>query len=118
MPCFIGCLAMGFPRLTIVLVVIFSDYIGAAYTTLLLPVLGFFFLPLTTLAWAWAWHQSVAAGGSGTPEGLGLVVVVFAVLIDLDLIGTGASSGKRTVTYQNMTGSAARPRKRVKNIHR
>lgn len=111
---------MSFPRLAIVLVVIFSDYIGAAYTTLLLPVLGFFFLPLTTLAWAWAWHQSVAAGGGGTPQGLGLVMVVFAVLMDLGLIGTSATSGRRTVTYQNIYGSTARyhPRKRVKNIHR
>ena len=109
---------MGFPRLAIVLVVIFSDYIATAYTTLILPLLGFFFMPLTTLAWAWAWHQSVAAGGGGTPQGLGLVMVVFAVLMDLGLIGTSASSGKRTVVYQNFTGSAARPRKRVKNIHR
>lgn len=115
MPCFIGCLAMGFPRLAIVLVVIFSDYLGAAYTSLLLPVLGFFFLPLTTLAWAWAWHQSVAAGGGGTPQGLGLVIVVLAVLMDLGLIGTGASSGRRTVTYQNITGPPPHPypRKRV-----
>lgn len=109
---------MGFPRLAIVLVVIFSDYLGAAYTTMILPVLGFFFLPLTTLAWVWAWHQSVAAGGGGTPQGLGLVIVVLAVLMDLGLIGTGAKSGRRTVIYQNIYGSTARPRKRVKNIHR
>lgn len=100
MPCFIGCLAMGFPRLAIALVVIFSDYIGAAYTTLILPLLGFFFLPLTTLAWAWAWHQSIAVGGSGIPHGLGLVIVVFALLMDLGLIGTSANSGRKTVIYQ------------------
>ncbi len=31
MPCLIGCLALATPRLAVVLVVIFSDFIGRAY---------------------------------------------------------------------------------------
>lgn len=81
MPCFIGCLALATPRLTIILVAIFSDYIGRAYDTVLWPLLGFVFLPLTTLAYAWAINTR------GSVDGIYLVVVVLAVLVDLGVIG-------------------------------
>ena len=50
MPCLIGCLALLTPRVAIVLLVIFSDYIGDAFENNLWPFLGFLFLPLTTIA--------------------------------------------------------------------
>ena len=84
MPFALGCLALAMPRFTIVLVVIFSDYIGRAYETTLWPLLGFFFMPLTTLAYAWAIHSN------GDVSGFALVVVVIAVLFDLGLIGAGS----------------------------
>jgi hypothetical protein len=84
MPCLLGCVALAAPRLVIVFVVIFSDYIGRAYETILWPLLGFVFMPLTTLAFAWARNSY------GEVEGLGLVVLVLAVLLDLGLIGGGA----------------------------
>ena len=88
MPCLIGCLALFMPRLAIILVAIFSDYLGQAFEhKILWPVLGFLFLPLTTLAYAWAWHQ-----GGGAVSGIGLVVVIVAVLIDLGLVGAGHRS--------------------------
>jgi len=89
MPCFIGCLALAAPRFAIVLVVIFSDYLGSAYQTMLWPLLGFFFMPLTTLAYAWAIHSR------GSVEGLQLVIVVLAVLMDLGIIGGSASARRR-----------------------
>jgi hypothetical protein len=87
MPCLIGCLALCMPRLALFLVWLFSDYLSTAYQTVIWPVLGFLFMPLTTLAYAWAWHQ-----GGGSVSGIGLVVVVIAVLIDLGLLGTSESS--------------------------
>jgi hypothetical protein len=90
MPCIIGCLALTMPRLALFLVWLFSNYLGEAYNTFLWPLLGFFLMPLTTLAYAWAWHY-----GNGSVDGLGLVVVVLAVLIDLGLLGTGESSRRR-----------------------
>lgn len=90
MPCLIGCIALGFPRLAIILVVIFSDYIGTAYQTILWPLLGFFFLPLTTLAYAWAMHEN-----NGNVNGIYLAAMVVAVLIDLGMLGGGASQSKR-----------------------
>jgi hypothetical protein len=90
MPCVIGCLALFVPRLVIILVALFSDYLSTAYESWVWPVLGFFFLPLTTLAYAWAWHN-----GNGSVSGVGLVVVVLAVLIDLGLLGSGEHSRRR-----------------------
>ena len=87
MPCLIVCLALFMPRLALFLVWLFSKYLDTAYETFLWPLLGFIFMPLTTLAYAWAWHQ-----GAGSVSGIGLVVVVLAVLVDLGLIGTGESS--------------------------
>jgi len=75
------------PRLALFLVWLFSDYLGQPYQTVIWPVLGFIFVPLTTLAYAWAWHQ-----GNGSVAGIGLGVVVLAVLVDLGLLGTSESS--------------------------
>ena len=85
MPLLIGCLALSAPRFAIVLVVIFSDYIGRAYETNVWPFVGFLFMPLTMLAYAWAINSR------GSVEGIHLVVVVVAVLIDLGLVGRSAS---------------------------
>ncbi len=49
MPCCLGIIALSVPRFVILLIVIFSDYIGTAYETTLLPFLGFLFMPTTTL---------------------------------------------------------------------
>ena len=84
MQCLVGCLALGAPRVAIVLVVLFSDYIGRAYETTLWPLLGFFCMPLTTLAYAFAVNTH------GSVRGLYLAVVVIAALMDLGLIGAGS----------------------------
>jgi hypothetical protein len=81
MPCCLGCLALFAPRLAMVLVFVFSDYLGRAYESWIWPLLGFVFLPLTTLAYAFA------VNSRGTVAGAHLVLVVLAVLIDLGLIG-------------------------------
>ncbi len=88
MYCLVGCIALVTPRLAIVFVVIFGDYIGRAYDTLVWPVLGFLFMPTTTLAYAWAINSR------GSVEGLQLVVVVIAVLIDLGMIGGSTRAGR------------------------
>ena len=83
MPCLIGCLALSVPRLVLALMWLFSDYLGRAIHSNLVLLLGFVFLPTTTLAYAWAKNQN------GSVEGLYLVVVIVAVLVDLGLFGAG-----------------------------
>ena len=94
MPLMVGCLALVTPRFAIVLVVIFSDYIGRAYDTTLWPLVGFLFMPMTTLAYAWAINSR------GSVDGIHLVVVVAAVLIDLGLVGGSASKRRRAEAHE------------------
>lgn len=89
MPLIIGCLALSAPRFAILLVVFFSDYIGRAYDSTVWPLLGFLFMPSTTLAYAWAINSR------GSVAGVHLVVVIVAVLIDLGLLGGSASKRRR-----------------------
>jgi hypothetical protein len=77
------------PRLALALVFLFSNYLGRAYDTMIWPLLGFFFMPLTTLAYAWA------VNSHGTVTGIYLVVVVIAVLMDLGLVGGSGASARR-----------------------
>ncbi len=83
---------MSFPRVAFLLVVIFSDYIGNVYQGALIPILGFLFMPLTTLAYAWAYTS-----GSGDVHGIGLIAVILAVLCDIGLIGGSGHSSKKVV---------------------
>jgi hypothetical protein len=94
MHCLLGCIALSTPRVVIVLVVIFSDYIGRAYDNLIWPLLGFMFMPTTTLAYAWA------INARGSVDGIHLAVVIVAVFIDLGLIG-GSSRARRSRERRN-----------------
>lgn len=96
MPCALAAVAFFFPRLVILLLVIFGNYIGDAYRTTIWPLLGFFLMPYTTLAYAWAWHA-----GHGSVQGFGMFVVILGVLVDL---GTHGGSGRATqVVYVRRT---------------
>lgn len=75
------------PRLVLILVWLFSDYLDTAYRTWIWPFLGFVFLPLTTLAYAFAMHFGHF---EWTP--IGVAAVVTAVIVDLGLTKTGSSS--------------------------
>ena len=86
MPILVGCLALATPRFAIVLVVLFSNYIGSAYETTIWPLLGFFFMPLTTLSYAFAINSN------GSVDGMYLVLVVVTVLMDLGLVGASSKT--------------------------
>ena len=89
MGCLVGCIALAFPRLVLFVMFLTSSYISRAYETNLWPVMGFFFMPLTTIAYAWA------VNANGTVTGGYLVVVVIAVLMDLGTSGNGAHRGAK-----------------------
>jgi hypothetical protein len=89
MPCLVGCLALAFPRLALFLVwFLGGNYLARAYDGLLWPLLGFIFLPLTTLTFAFA-TNSLGQPGAVTP--LGWLLTVVALLIDLGLVGHSGS---------------------------
>lgn len=81
MPCLLLILTLAFPRIVLLLIFLFSTYLERAYHGLLLPLLGFIFLPLTTLAYAWM-------ANTGQPTaGINLLILIVAVIIDLGGLG-------------------------------
>jgi len=88
MPCLLAILAFFCPRVAIVLLVIFGNYIGRAFDSTIWPLLGFFLMPYTTIAYAFA------KNANGSIEGLYLAVVVVGVLFDLGVIGGGKQTAR------------------------
>ena len=91
-----GCIAvfaaLFFPRIILVLVwLLGKGWLQESYQSVLWPVLGFFLMPLTTLAYALAWHM-----GEGAIQGPGIVLLVIAVLVDLGLLGGGTRMQARS----------------------
>lgn len=84
MCCVLALLAFLGPRLVLVLLWLFTNYLSRAFDTLLLPLLGFLFLPWTTIAWA------IAQNELGGLNGLGLLVVILGLLADVGVLGGGA----------------------------
>jgi hypothetical protein len=75
------------PRLIMVLLWLFSDYLSRAYDGWLLPLLGFFLLPTTTLSYA------IAENSMDGLRGLGLVLVIVGLLVDLGILGSSRGRG-------------------------
>jgi hypothetical protein len=77
----IGCLVALFalisPRLALFALWLFSDLLGRAFDSWVVPLIGFFLLPWTTLAYAvlWSWSDGVT--------GFDWLIVVLAFLVDL-----------------------------------
>jgi hypothetical protein len=86
MGCLIALLGLLTPRVVMVLLWLFTNYLSRAFDTFIWPLLGFIFLPTTTLAYA------VAQNSFDGLKGFGLVIFVLGVLIDFGLLGGGARS--------------------------
>lgn len=83
MPCFFALLVLLFPRIAIILLYLFTNFFRGIYDSLLIPILGFIFLPFTLLAYTTLinMHQ---------PHDTTFLVVLFvAVIVDLGLVGGG-----------------------------
>jgi hypothetical protein len=78
------------PRLGIFVAwVFFNDRTSAAFSSFILPFLGFLFLPWTTLAYIVAWAPI------GAVSGFGWFLVIFAFLVDLGSYTSGARARQR-----------------------
>jgi len=58
MPCLVALLALLSPRLALFAIWIFSNLLSRAFESWIVPLLGFFLLPWTTLAYAAMWSSS------------------------------------------------------------
>jgi large-conductance mechanosensitive channel len=77
-PCFLALLAILSPRLALIIAAIFSDILSRAYDSWIVPLIGFFVLPWTTLAYAGMW-----SAGSNHVYGFEWFIVVLAFVLDL-----------------------------------
>ena len=81
-------LGIAFPRLVLALLFFFTNFLARAYHGMVVPLLGFFFLPLTTLVYAW-----IVNIGAGV-QGIYLVAIAIARhgldLNELELYSKGA----------------------------
>ena len=82
-------IVLAFPRLALVLMYLFTNYLERAYASMVLPLLGFLFLPLTTIAWAWMVNEKHPLGG------IYLILLILAVLADLGGLGGGEWGRRR-----------------------
>ncbi len=89
MGCLIALLGLITPRVVMVVLWLFTNYLGKAFETFIWPLLGFIFLPTTTLAYAVAQNEFRGL------RGIGLVIFVLGLLIDFGLLGGGARSRRR-----------------------
>jgi len=82
-PCLLLIVFLAFPRIALLLLFLFTNYLQRAYHSLLLPLLGFLFLPLTTLVYAWMVNTGQLVAG------VNLIILIVAVVIDLGGLGGG-----------------------------
>jgi hypothetical protein len=86
MGCFLVLLAFLSPRLALFAIFLFSDLLSRAFDSWFVPLLGFFLLPWTTLAYAVMWSTS-----TNEVAGFEWFIVILAFLVDL---GSYASRGR------------------------
>ncbi len=79
MGCLVALFALISPRLALFFIWIFSDLLSRAFDSWVLPLLGFFLLPWTTLAYAAMWD----IGAGGEVAGFEWFIVILAFFLDL-----------------------------------
>ncbi|HEU4706083.1 MAG TPA: hypothetical protein VFS64_02730 [Solirubrobacterales bacterium] len=77
MGCLVVLLAFLSPRLALFVIFLFSDLLSRAFDSWFVPLLGFFLLPWTTLAYALMWSSS------NRVYGFEWFIVILAFFIDL-----------------------------------
>jgi hypothetical protein len=90
MACLVVLLAFLSPRFALFFLFLFSNLLSRAFEGWLLPLLGFFLLPWTTLAYAVMWSSSDQVAG------IEWLVVAFALFLDLgSYVRGGRERGRR-----------------------
>ena len=84
-PCLVALFALISPRLALFLLWIFSNVLSRAFDSWVLPLLGFFLLPWTTLAYAAFWDW----GAGNHVTGFEWFFVGLAFVIDISSYAGG-----------------------------
>ena len=90
MPCLVAVIALLFPRILIAVLWFFTNWFSGVFSSILWPVLGFIFLPVTML-----WYSVVINQFGGVWSITNIIVMVLAVAIDMGSWGGGYKSRNR-----------------------
>ncbi|HEY0456578.1 MAG TPA: hypothetical protein VGE41_09395 [Verrucomicrobiae bacterium] len=96
MPLLIALLALFIPRITILALYFLTNWFDAVFKTVLWPVLGFVFMPVTML-----WYSVVYHWFGGHWDVVTLAGLVIAVIIDVAPSGIGRRR-RRVVTVEEV----------------
>ena len=83
MACLLVIVIVAFPRVVLALMFLLTNYLERAYHGLLIPLLGFIFLPITTIVYAWVVNSHLPL------DGVNLIILIIAVIIDVGGLGGG-----------------------------
>jgi hypothetical protein len=89
MPCVVAIVALMVPRVVMFFVWLLTNWFDRAFQTMVWPLLGFFFMPYTTLAYM------AAILNAGQVSGLWLVLVIVAAIVDVGHWGGGSRTWRR-----------------------
>jgi hypothetical protein len=92
MPCLVISIAVFFPRVVLIIIAILTKWISASFDTMLWPIVGFLFMPYTTLA-----YMAAMLNNNHAVSGGWLALVIIAALVDLGGQGKSARRRKRIV---------------------
>ena len=62
MPCLLAILVLAFPRIAIILLYLLTNFFRGVYDTILIPLLGFIFMPVTLVAYTWLTKYRLPGG--------------------------------------------------------
>jgi hypothetical protein len=97
MGCLLALVALLLPRLAIVLIFLFTNWLHTAYATWIVPLLGFLFMPYTTLAYMYV------VLNLGRPFTLvGWLIILLAVLLDIGHWGGGYRTRRKKVVVREV----------------
>jgi len=83
-------LGMALPRLTMAGIFLLTDWFGRAYETVVWPLLGFLFMPYTTLA-----YMAAMLHNDRSVSGWWLALVITAAVLDVGHWGGSGNSARR-----------------------
>ena len=94
MGCLFALIALITPRFILFIMWLFTDYLNTAFSSGWWGLLGFLFLPTTTIAYAIAQNEFTTV--TGGIEAAGIIVIVLGLVIDLGMLGgSGRGVAKR-----------------------
>ena len=87
--CLLVLIGLFSPRLALFLLAIFTNDLSRAFDSWLVPLIGFFLLPWTTLVYTLLWTTSRHVNG------VEWVLVAAAFLLDIGVVGGGGRARRR-----------------------